>query len=151
MKFRIEETIHSEKVKTVRLGTKAEKFTKADIGKAVKLGGDSQYVKVDAGDAIEGYVTSVEVDQGLFDGYHLGGIISTGYKNATVVGAAVAVKDYVVAAAPTAIGTKLTTPVGVTKAADQAVAAAAPFKARVVSLGDAGTGAAGTVVVLELF
>lgn len=43
-----------------------------------------------------------------------------------------------------------TTPRKVVKATDQAAAAAAPFKARVVSLGDVGTGAVGTTIVIEL-
>lgn len=150
MKFRFEETIHSHNIYTARLGTKAAPLVKADIGKAVKLIGDSQYDLCEAGDAVQAFVTSVEVDQGKIDGYHIGGTCSVGLKNATVVGAALAVDDYVTAAAQPAKGTKLAAPMPVTKAADQAAAKAAPFRARVVSLGDVGTGAAGTTVVLML-
>ena len=61
-----------------------------------------------------------------------------------------AVGDYVVTGTVVAAGTKLTGPLKVTKATDQAAAKAAPFKARVVSLGEAGTGAVGTVGLIEL-
>jgi hypothetical protein len=49
-----------------------------------------------------------------------------------------------------AAGTALTGPLKVCKATDQDAAKAAPFKARVVSRGSAGTGAVGTVGVVEL-
>lgn len=150
MKFRFEETIHSHHIYTARLGTKTERMTKADIGKAIKLIGDSQYELCSNTDTIEGFITSVESDQGPMDGYHIGGTCSVGLKNATVVGATLVVGDYVTAAAQPAKGTKLVNSMPVSKAADQAVAKAAPFKARVVSLGDVGTGVAGTTVVLML-
>ena len=152
MKFRFEETIHSHDIYTARLGGKTDgtRLTKLDIGKALKLSGDSAFVLAGAGDPIEAFVTSVETDQGLMDGYHIGGTCSVGMKNATVVGAVVAIGDYVTAAAQGNVNTKLAGPMPVTKAADQAIAKAAPNRARVVSLGDVGTGAAGTVVVLKL-
>lgn len=157
-KFLITPTVHTEKVRTVRLGgnTSGTRFSDLDVGKPVKLAGDSAYGLCAAGDAIQGLVTSTET--GLYDEFVLGGIVSTGYANATAGGSqaagtgAIAVGDYVLAAAPSAVQTALaTTYVKVVKATDQAAAAAAPFKARVVSLGSAGTGAVGTSIVIELF
>ena len=152
-KFQISETIHSEKVHTVRLGTTGagNQYGYEENGKAVKLSADSRYVLAAAGDTIEGIVSSSNYpEQGTVDGYSIGGIFRTGYKEVTF-GGVVAVGDYVVVGTVTAKGTALTGPLRVTKAADQAVAKAAPFKARVVSLGSAGTGAVGTVGVVELF
>lgn len=152
-KFQISETIHSEKVHTVRLGATGagNQYGYEENGKAVKLSGDSTYVLAAAGDTIEGIVSSSNYpEQGTVDGYSIGGIFRTGYKEVTFNGV-VAVGDYVVVGTVVAKGTALTGPLRVTKATDQAVAKAAPFKARVVSLGSAGTGAVGTVGVVELF
>lgn len=148
-KFLMGETIHSQPVATVRLGTAANaggRLVDADVGKAVKLLGESRYGLATAADAIEGFVSSVST--GTYDGYSLGGVISTGTKAVTFDGS-VAIGDYVVTGAVTAAGTALSGPVKVKKAADQAVAAAAPFKWRVVSLGTAGTGATGTTGLIE--
>ena len=160
-KFQISETIHSEKVHTVRLGTTGagNQYGYEENGKAVKLSADSRYVLAAAGDTIEGIVSSSNYpEQGTMDGYSIGGIFRTGYKEVTFDGlqatpgtGVVAVGDYVVVGTVTAKGTALPGPLKVTKATDQAVAKAAPFKARVVSQGSAGTGAVGTVGVVELF
>jgi hypothetical protein len=148
-KFLMDETIHSEKVTTSRLGgTGAAKFTDAENGKAVKLGAESQYDLTADGNSIEGFVSSISSGP-TYDGFALGGVVSTGTKRVLVSGATVAVGDYVVSAAPVALGTKLATYAPVKKAADQAIAAAAPFKWRVVSRGSAGTGVAGTTVLIE--
>lgn len=158
MKFRISETIHSEKVKTVRLGTAADvggRYGDADVGKAVKLVGESRYALCAAGDQIEGFISSVNL--GTQDGFSVGGIVSTGYKEVTLDGiqldgtGAIAVGDYVVCGAVSAAGTALNAPLKVRKATEQGDAASGAHKARVVSLGDAGTGAVGTVGVIELF
>ena len=160
-KFLIVETIHSEKVKTVRLGATGagNQYGYEENGKAVKLAGDSRYVLCAAGDTIEGIQQSSNYpEQGTQDGYSLGGIVSTGYKAVTFDGlqatpgtGTVAVGDYVVVGTVVAKGTALSGPLKVTKATDQAAAKAAPFKARVVSLGTAGTGAVGTTGTVELF
>lgn len=147
-KFLISETIHSEKVITARLGTTVAKFADADVNKAVKLSAESAYALCSAGDAIEGVVSSL-TSPPTYDGFSVGGIVSTGYVAVTFSGAAVAIGDYVVAAAQPALGTKNTGNMLVQKAADQVAAKAAPFKWRVVSLGTVGTGAAGTVGVIE--
>lgn len=158
MKFNIVETIYSEKVKTVRLGTTGvgNQYSHEEVGKAVKLSGESAYVLCAAGDAIEGIVNSSNLaDQGTVDGYAIGGIISTGYKSVTFDGlqatpgtGVVAIGDYVVTGTVVAKGTALTGQLKVTKATSQTPGA---YKARVVSLGQAGTGAVGTVGTVELF
>lgn len=157
-KFSIVETIYSEKVKTVRLGTASvgQQYGHEEVGKAVKLSGESAYVLCVAGDAIEGIVSSSNLsEQGTLDGFAVGGIISTGYKNVTFDGlqatagtGTIAVGDYVLTGTVAAKGTQLTGPLKVVKATSQAPGA---YKARVVSLGKAGTGAVGTVGVVELF
>lgn len=156
-KFLFTPTIYSEKVITARIGGNAAgtRANDYDTGKFVKLGGDSNYVLVSSADAIEGVVTSVET--GVYDGYSLGGVVSKGFVEATANGlqatagtGTLAVGDYVLATAPAAIQTNDTAPRKVVKATDQAAAKAAPFKARVVSLGTAGTGAVGTIVVIDL-
>lgn len=156
-KFLITPTIYSEKVITARIGANAAgtRANDYDVGKFVKLGGDSNYVLVSSADAIEGVVTSVET--GVYDGYSLGGVVSKGFVDVTANGlqatagtGTIAVGDYVLATAPAAIQTADASPRKVVKATDQAAAKAAPFKARVVSLGSAGTGAVGTTIVIEL-
>lgn len=161
-KFQIVETIHSEKVQTVRLadGTRAANaanpYTDAEVGKAVKLSADSRYVLCVAADTIEGIVSSI--NEGTYDDYSIGGIVQSGYKSVTFDGSqaagtgAILVGDYVLVGTVVAKGTAqgALTPLKVRKATDQAAAKAAPFKARVVSLGSAGTGAVGTVGVIEL-
>ena len=158
MKFNIVETIYSEKVKTVRLGTTGagNQYGYEEIGKAVKLSGESAYVLCAAGDPIEGIVSSSNLaEQGTVDGFAIGGIISTGYKEVTFDGlqatpgtGVVAIGDYVVTGTVVAKGTALTAALKVTKATSQTPGA---YKARVVSLGQAGTGAVGTVGTVELF
>jgi hypothetical protein len=160
-KFSIVETIYSEKVKTVRLGasTPGQQFGHAEVGKAVKLAGESQYVLCAAGDAIEGIISSSNLaEQGTQDGFAIGGIVGTGYKNVVFDGVqatpgtgTVAMGAYVVVGTVVPRATALTAPLRVTSATNQATAASAPYKARVVSLGDAGTGAVGTVGVVEMF
>lgn len=154
-KFQITETIHSERVYTVRLGDTgaANLFTDADVGKPVKLVGSGRYELCAVGDAIEGVVSSIE--SSTYDGYTIGGIYRTGIKAVTFDGAEadgtgdIEVGDYVVAAAPPAKGAVQTGPLKVRKATAQDDAASAAFKARVISLGDANTGAAGTVGYIE--
>ena len=158
MKFNIVETIYSEKVKTVRLGTAAAngQYGHEEVGKAVKLSGESQYTLCAVGDAIEGIISSSNfADQGTVDGFAIGGIISTGYKEVTFDGlqatpgtGVVAIGDYVLTGTVVAKGTALTGQLKVVKATSQTPGA---YKARVVSLGQAGTGAVGTVGTVELF
>lgn len=158
-KFLISETIHSEKVKTVRGGTTSVKHGYNENGKAVKLAGLDNYVLAAAGDRIEAVQTTSNYEtQGTVDGYAIIGIVSTGYKSVTFDGlqatpgtGVIAAGDYVVVGTVVAAGTALPGALKVTKATDQAAAATAAYRARVVSLGTAATGAVGTVGVIELF
>lgn len=155
-KFQIVETIHSEKVQTVRLGQTGagNVYSDKEVGKAVKLTAESRYELAALGDAIEGIVTSVNL--GTYDGYSIGGIVAKGYKEVVFDGSQAAgtgnitVGAYVVVGTVVAKDTALAASLKVRLATDQAAAKAAPFKARVVSLGSAGTGAPGTVGVIEL-
>lgn len=169
-KFQIQETILSSEVKTVRLGAgtgAANYVDQKEVGKPVKLAGDSRFDLCAAGDPIEAVVTSVEV--GTADGYSFGGVAAEGYKSvmfdglqATAGTGVVAVGDYVVAGTAVAKGTALAGPMKVCKATVQPgvteasavgdvnnMLAVAMFAWRVVSLGSAGTGAVGTTGVIE--
>ena len=158
-KFLITPTTQNQITVTARLGGNAlaTRANDNDVGKGVKLVGDSNYGLLAAADAIEGVITSVET--GIYDGYSLGGVQSKGYIYATAYGlqttpgtGAITVGQYVLAAAPAAIQVKetLSTTLRVVSATNQATAATAAFKARVVSLGPVGTGAVGTAIVIEL-
>ena len=158
-KFLITPTTQSERVITARVGANAAntRFTDVDVGKGVKLTGDSQYNLLSAADSIEGICTSVET--GVYDGFVLGGVQQKGYVDATAYGlqatpgvGAITVGQYVLAAAPAAVqvAETLSTTIRVVSATNQATAAALPYKARVVSLGPVGTGAVGTAIVIEL-
>lgn len=158
-KFLITPTTQNQITVTARLGGNAAgtRANDNDVGKGVKLVGDSNYGLLSAADAIEGVITSVET--GVYDGYSLGGVQTKGYLNATAYGlqatpgtGAITVGQYVLAAAPAAIQTAetLSTTMRVVSATNQATAASAAFKARVVSLGPVGTGAVGTAIVIEL-
>jgi len=82
-KFLITPTVQNRVVISARLGAGAlaTRMSDVDVGKPVKLVGDSQYNLVAAADAIEGVVTSIET--GVYDGFVLGGVQSKGYINAT--------------------------------------------------------------------
>ncbi len=160
-KFLISPTTGSfpQNIITARLGAGASntRFTDVDVGKGVKLVGDSRYGLLSAADPIEGICTSVET--GVYDTYVLGGVQTKGYVNATAYGlqatpgtGVIAVGEYVYAAAPAAVqvAETLSTTIRVVSATTQATAAGLPFKARVVSLGPVGTGAVGTAIVIEL-
>lgn len=155
-KFQITETIHSFPIFTVRLGTTGagNQFTDADVGKAVKLTAESRYELCALGDAVEGVVSSV--NEGTYDGFSIGGVATKGYKAVTFDGSqaagtgAITVGSYVVVGTVVARNTAQVGPLKVRLATDQAAAKAAPFKARVVSLGSAGSGAVGTTGVIEL-
>jgi hypothetical protein len=160
-KFLISPTTGSfpQNIITARLGAGASntRFTDVDVGKGVKLVGDSRYGLLSAADPIEGICTSVET--GVYDTYVIGGVQTKGYVNATAYGlqatpgtGVIAVGEYVYAAAPAAVqvAETLSTTIRVVSATTQATAAGLPFKARVVSLGPVGTGAVGTAIVIEL-
>ena len=86
LKFQLSETIHSERVDTVRLGNTgaANLYSDAEVGKFAKLTADSRYVLSTAGDPIESIITSVNV--GTYDGYSIGGIVRRGMKEVILDG-----------------------------------------------------------------
>lgn len=157
-KFIRVETVHSEKVTTARVGTTGTPLKNVDIGKALKLIATDNHGLCALGDAIEAHLSTSNWDsQGTVDSFAIGGIIETGTKAVTFDGlqatpgvGVIAFGDYVLCGTVVAAGTALTGPFKVVKATTQADAKAAPFKARVVSLGVAGTGAVGTTGLIEL-
>lgn len=112
---------------TVRLGGgtgSSNNMSAADVGKAVKLVAESRFNLCDAGDPIEGFITSV--DLATSGGYSIGGVVEEGLVNATADGleatagtGVIALGDYVVAGTATAKGTALTNWAKVCKATNQ--------------------------------
>ena len=143
-----------EEVVAVRLGAgtgSANNMSDVDSGKAVKLVGESRFDLCAAGDKIEGFIVAVE--NATSGGYSVGGKVDEGNTYVTADGlqatpgtGAIAVGDYVVAGTATAKGTALTAYAKVCKATSQTYGA---FTWRVVSLGQVGTGAVGTTIVIE--
>lgn len=143
---------------TARLGagnTIGDNFDEKEVGKFVKLTGESRYDLCAAGDEIEAVITSVELaTQG---GYTIGGVADEGIIYATADGlqatagtGVIAIGDYVLAGTAVAKGTALGTAYAkVVKATTQATAKATPYAWRVISLGTAGTGAVGTTIVIK--
>lgn len=143
--------------RTVRFGAGALLANRWDMkeqGKAVKYTAESTYDLCAAGDEIEGFVTSVE--PASQNGWSIGGMTRWDLQTVTADGlqgtpgtGTIAVGDYVVAGTAVAKGTALTTPQKVCKATTQATVRNGPNNWRVLSLGTAGTGAVGTLIVIE--
>lgn len=170
-KFQIQETaVNSyDEAVTVRLGAgtgSSNNMTTAEVGKPVKLVGESRFDLCAAGDPIEGVIIAVET--ATQDGYTIGSIVDEGYKQVTFDGlqatagtGTIAIGDIVVAGTAVAKGTALTGPMKVCKATNQPGAVPgdltaagqqaknAMFAWRVVSLGAAGTGAVGTTGIVQ--
>ena len=151
-KFQMKELIGTEPI-TARLGAgsgSANYVTDLEIGKAVKMVGDSQYNLCAAGDLIEGFVTAVETYTA--DDFSIGSVQNEGRKRVILDGlqatpgtGTCAVGDLVVAGTVTAKGTALTVQCPkVCKATSQAVSL---HNWRIVSL--EGTGAVGQYAVIE--
>ncbi len=150
-KFQMKELIGTEPI-TARLGAgsgSANYVTDVEIGKSVKLAGDSQYNLCAAGDQIEGFITAVETYTA--DDFSIGSVQFEGRKRVTLDGlqatpgtGTCAVGDYVVAGTAVAKGTALTVPPKVCKATTQT---GMYFAWRIVSL--EGTGAVGQIAVIE--
>lgn len=150
-KFQMKELIGTEPI-TARLGAgsgSANYVTDVEIGKPVKLAGDSQYNLCAAGDQIEGFITAVETYTA--DDFSIGSVQLGGRKRVTLDGlqatpgtGTCAVGDYVVAGTAVAKGTALTVPPKVCKATTQT---GMYFAWRIVSL--EGTGAVGQIAVIE--
>lgn len=164
------ETAPSAAAITTRLGAVSTAFPDTEIGKFVKPSGESGYVLCAVGDLIDGYVSSVSSDKGTSAGFVLGSVQRRECKSVTFDGSqaagtgAIALGDAVVAGTPVAQGTALTigTVAKVRKATLQphvtAPAAladvpthinASQYMWKVISLGTVGTGAVGTIGVIE--
>lgn len=156
MKFQMKELILIT-AQTARIGAgtgAANNVDDKEVGKPVKLTGDSRYDLAAAGDPIERFIVSMEA--ATLDGYSIGSVMGQtpgdrkevtfdGLQATPGVGT-VAVGDYVVVGTVVAKGTALTVAPKVCKATSQA---AASYNWRVVSLGSVGTGAVGTTGVIE--
>lgn len=150
-KFQMKELIGVEPI-TARLGAgsgSANYVTDLEIGKPVKMVGDSQYNLCAAGDLIEGFVTAVE--SYTADDFSIGSIQNEGRKRVLLDGlqatpgtGVCALLDLVVAGTAVAKGTAITTAPKVCKATSQAVSL---HNWRIVSL--EGTGAVGQYAVIE--
>jgi hypothetical protein len=141
-------------VTTVRLGAgnaPAQRLTDVDAGKLVKLVGESRYAFTAAGDPIEGIIVAVE--NATSNGFSVGGIINEEKVFATADGlqatpgtGTLAVGDYVVTGTVVGLNATMLGFAKVCKATSQALTF---FMWRVVSLGTVGTGAVGTIIVIE--
>ena len=150
-KFQMKELICTEPV-TARLGSasgSANYLTDVEIGKPVKLIGDSLCNLTAVGDQIEGFITAVEGYTA--DDFSIGSVNSQGRKRVTLDGlqatpgtGTCAVGDYVVTGTVVAKGTALTVPPKVCKATTQT---GMYFAWRIVSL--EGSGAVGQYAVIE--
>ena len=159
------EVLPSTPAITTRLGVVSANWTEKEIGKFVKQSAESAYSLCAAGDSIEGYVVAVEA--AMAQGFSVGSVQQRDVKRVTCDGlqatpgtGVIAVGDFVVCGTVVAKDTALTAPARVVKATSQigsvpadltaagAMARAAMFAWRVVSLGT-GAGAVGTVAVIE--
>lgn len=180
-KFQMKELILIT-AQTARLGAgsgAANNVTDKEVGKPVKLVGDSRYDLCAAGDPIDRFIVSMEA--ATLDGFSIGSVMGNvgDRKEVTFDGleatpgtGTIAVGDYVVCGTAVAKDTALSGAPKVCKATNQpgvavttadatkpnidiALAAVADAQAnaraawKVVSLGSAGTGAVGTVGVIE--
>jgi hypothetical protein len=129
-KFKLKELVGSQPI-TVRLGagsvysTPANAYTDKEVGKFVKLSGDSAYVLCAVGDPIQAVITGVETYNA--DDFSIGSVDATGRKRVLLDGSeaagtgSIAIGDFVVAGTPVAKDTALTitTPPKVRKATNQ--------------------------------
>jgi hypothetical protein len=168
-KFKMGVTVSENAAHTARLGAATgEGWDGKEVGKAVKMVGDSRYDHCVAGDPIEGFMFAVE--DATLDGYSIGSVQTRGRKaviadglEATPGTGAIAVGDYVVTGTAVAQGTaltdykpkvtKATLQPGVTEAGAVTdvnnMLKLAMFAWRVVSFSGAGTGAVGDTIVIE--
>jgi hypothetical protein len=171
-KFLMQERILEGDRQTARIGAGTGAGNQVDdkeVGKAVKLAGDSRYDLCAVGDPIEGFIMSLEA--ATLDNFSIGTVQVGGRKEVLADGlqatpgtGTLAFGDYVLASTIVAKGTALADPSSqkVVKATFQPFSAEAAaltdvndmIKAslwawRVVSLGSVGTGAVGTKVVIE--
>lgn len=171
-KFLMTPTVAGSRVVSARLGSASGSANylagATEVGKFVKLAGESRYNLCAAGDNIEGIIVGVE--SASLDDFSFGSVQTDGRLDVTFDGlqatpgtGAVAVGDYVVVGTAVAKGTAIasTQYARVTKATLQPTTVPASlteagtmvrqalFAWRVVSLGSAGTGAVATAGVIE--
>ena len=154
-KFMFTELVDISDVFTARLGAgtgSANNLTDKEVGKFVKLTGESRYDLCAVGNEIEGIIVGIET--ATLDAYTIGSVLSEGRKEVTFDGlqatpgtGTVAIGDYVVCGTPVAKDTALSVPAKVCKAT--AAGSSLNHKWRVISLGSAGTGAVGTTGLIE--
>lgn len=155
-KFMFQELVDGARHLSARLGSAPDangRVSDAEVGKFVKLAGESRYDLCAVGDQIEGRIAAYE--PATLDGYSFGSVqierrfyVTFDGLQATPGTGTLAIGDYVVCGTPVAKGTKLAVPAKVCKAT--AAGNTLNFKWRVISLGAAGTGAVGTVGLIEL-
>lgn len=155
-KFQFNETLDQlAQIVTARVADGAgagNQLADADVGKFVKLAGDSQYGMCAVGNEIEGVLDSINGGP-TQDGYTLGGVRKNGRVKVTLDGlqatpgvGVISIGDYVVAGTPVARGTSLAgAPPKVCKATAAATGIVQLW--RVVAL--YGTGAVGQIALIE--
>ena len=151
-KFKMQPTVDTECI-TARLGAgsgSANYVTDMELGKPVKLAGDSQYNLCAAGDQIEGFIRAVET--WTADDFSIGSVQYEGRVKVTLDGlqatpgtGVIAVGDYVVAGTAVAKGTSLGT--AYPKVCKATTQTGMYFAWRVVSLD--GTTAVGQTATIE--
>lgn len=151
-KFKMQPTVDTECI-TARLGAgsgSANYVTDLELGKPVKLAGDSQYNLCAAGDQIEGFIRAVET--WTADDFSIGSVQYEGRVKVTLDGlqatpgtGVIAVGDYVVAGTAVAKGTALGT--AYPKVCKATTQTGMYFAWRVVSLD--GTTAVGQTATIE--
>lgn len=138
-------------VEPAALGVDASnKLNKNDIGKAVKLAANNNYVLVSNGDGLEAVVLTIEANT-VNNGFSFGSVQKRfDHLEAEVVGTTVAVGDRIVCAAQAALGTAHSTGCPRVRVAASPAddTASANFPWRVKSL-LSGNGSAGTIVLIE--
>jgi hypothetical protein len=118
-KFKFAENVADLNPRTARLGSasgSANAIDQKEIGKFVKLGGDSHYVLASAGDQIERFVVAVEAAR--LDDFSIGSVAGDkpGDRKAVILDGiqatpgtgTIAIGDYVVVGSVAAKGTELT-------------------------------------------
>jgi len=156
-KFIFTELVDISDIVTARLGAgtgAANNLTDKEVGKLVKLAGDSRYDLCAVGNEIEGRVAAVEV--ATLDAYTIGSVQKEGRFEVTFDGlqatpgtGVVALLDYVVCGTPVVKDTALASGVPAKVCKATAAGNTLNHKWRVVSLGSAGTGAVGTLGLIE--
>lgn len=153
-KFLMTERTNDWRKNPSRLGAgsgSAHQIDDKEVGKFVKLVGESQYNLCAAGDDIEAWIMTVEA--ATADGFSMGTVACGGYKEVVFDGlqatpgvGVINVGEYVVCGTVVAKGTALpfNTSARVCSATNQATAKTSPYASRVVSRGEAGSGAVGT-------